>query len=95
LFISTGNDTNISPVHLPCYTVPVDRDGHHAEKGHSYIAIKEKWKQLAECRTQHPGLIDIPRSSERQIDATKQEVRHAETDDKGSSCMMPQLGTPE
>jgi hypothetical protein len=27
--------------------VPVDCDGHHAEEGCTYIAIKEKWKQLA------------------------------------------------
>jgi hypothetical protein len=41
-------------------TVPVDRDSHHAQEGSTYIAIKEKWKQLAESGTQHPGLIDVP-----------------------------------
>lgn len=76
-------------------TVPVDCDGHHAEEGCSYIAIKEKWKQFAECGTEHPGLIDVPWSSERQIDGAEQQVRHAEADDKGGSRVMPQFGTPK
>lgn len=76
-------------------TVPVNCDGHHTKKGYSDIAVKEEWKQLAECGTQHPCLIDVPWSRERQIDAAKQQIRHAEADYEGSSCMVPQFGTTE